>query len=87
MCGSPFVKTGIWIEDRKMKKTGYWLFGILFHIFRLFPIKKKKVVLFMVHDCKFQGNIRYIYEEMKKRNLGCHFIKVSKKELFQTDGN
>ena len=70
-----------------MKKIGYWLFGILFHMFRLFPVKKKKVLLFMVHDCKFQGNIRYIYEEMKKRELGYRFIKVSKKELFAAEGN
>lgn len=69
-----------------MKKIGYWVYGMIFHIFRTFcPIQKEKVVLFMIHDCKFQGNIRYVYEEMRKRNPNYTFIKVSKKALFQTE--
>lgn len=65
-----------------MKKIGYLLYGVLFHIFRLFPVKKNKVVLFMVHNCHFQGNIRYVYEEMKQRNPEDRYLIVSKKELF-----
>lgn len=69
-----------------MKKIGYWLYGMLFHIFRiLFPVQEKKVVLWMLHDCKFQGNIRYVYEEMKKRDSEYKFIKISKRALFQTE--
>ncbi len=69
-----------------MKKIGYWLYGMLFHIFRiLFPVQEKKVVLWMLHDCKFQGNIRYVYEEMKKQDKEYKFIKISKKALFQTE--
>jgi len=69
-----------------MKKIGYWLYGMLFHIFRiLFPVQEKKVVLWMLHDCKFQGNIRYVYEEMKKRDPEYKFIKISKRALFQTE--
>lgn len=59
---------------------------MLFHIFRiLFPVQEKKVVLWMIHDCKFQGNIRYVYEEMKKRDPEYKFIKISKRALFQTE--
>lgn len=59
---------------------------MLFHIFRiLFPVQEKKVMLWMIHDCKFQGNIRYVYEEMKKRDPEYKFIKISKRALFQTE--
>ena len=69
-----------------MKKIGYWIFGILFHLFRLFPVQSKKTVLFMVHDCKFQGNIRYIYEEMKRRDAGFRFVRLSKREILTPKG-
>lgn len=69
-----------------MKKIGYWLYGMLFHIFRIFfSVREKKVVLWMLHDCKFQGNIRYVYEEMRRRDPEYKFIKISKRALFQTD--
>ncbi len=42
-------------------------------------------MLWMLHDCKFQGNIRYVYEEMKKQDKEYKFIKISKKALFQTE--
>ena len=69
-----------------MKKIGYWIFGILFHFFRIFPVKNKKVVLFMVHDCKFQGNIRYVYEEMKRRQEGFQFVILSKRNILTPTG-
>ena len=69
-----------------MKKIGYWIFGILFHLFRIFPVKNKKVVLFMVHDCKFQGNIRYVYEEMKRRQEGFQFVILSKRNILTPTG-
>lgn len=68
-----------------MKKIAYILYGILFHIFRLFPIKKKKVVLMMIHNSQFKGNLRYVYEEMKKRD-DFSFVILSKKQLFSVSG-
>lgn len=59
---------------------------MLFCIFRVFcSVKKKKVMLWMIHDCKFQGNIRYVYEEMRKRDPEYKFVKISKRALFQTE--
>lgn len=67
-----------------MKALEYKLFGAIFHLYRLFPVNKNKIVLFMGHDCKFQGNIRYVYEEMKQRNEKFQFKIFSKKQLNQS---
>lgn len=47
-------------------------------------MKKGKILLYMGHDCKFEGNIRYVYEEMKKRNSSTEFRIYSKRKLFET---
>lgn len=68
-----------------MKKMAYILYGACFHLFRLFPVKKKKVVLMMLHNSRFQGNLRYVYEEMQKRD-DFSFLLLSKKQLFSVSG-
>lgn len=70
-----------------MKHLGYVLYGMLFHLFRLCPVKKKKVVLFMIHNSKFKGNLKFIHDEMKRRDSEFEFIVVSKKQLFSVSGN
>lgn len=52
-----------------------------------FPCKRKKVVLFMIHNSRFAGNLRFVYEEMKSREEGFQFVVVSKKQLFSASGN
>ncbi|MBO5657406.1 MAG: CDP-glycerol glycerophosphotransferase family protein [Agathobacter sp.] len=69
-----------------MKKIGYIVYGILFHIFRVFGVNKKKVVLFMVHNCHFKGNLNFIYEEMRQRDPNLKFVITSKKEIFALKG-
>lgn len=68
-----------------MKKIGYIIFGIIFRMFSVIPRNNKKVVLFMVHNSRFQGNLRYVYEEMKQEKEEFRFIILSKAELFHTD--
>ena len=69
-----------------MKKAAYMLYGIFFHILRLFPLKRQKVVFLMIHNSRFRGNFRYIYEEMKKRGPFT-FVVLSKEQLFSVSGN
>lgn len=69
-----------------MKGLAYWLYGILFHLFRICPVREKKVVLFMIHNSRFKGSLKFIQDEMKRRDLGFEFIVVSKKQLFSVSG-
>lgn len=70
-----------------MKQLAYVLYGIIYNICRVFPVKEKKVVLFMIHNSRFAGNLRFVYEEMKSRDAGFQFVVVSKKQLFSVSGN
>ncbi len=69
-----------------MKRLAYWLYGLLFHLFRICPVRKKKVVLFMIHNSKFRGSLKFIQDEMKKRDSEFEFVVVSKKQLFSASG-
>lgn len=69
-----------------MKRLAYWLYGFIFHLFRICPVKKKKVVLFMIHNSKFRGSLKFIHDEMKKRDSEFEFVIVSKKQLFSASG-
>lgn len=70
-----------------MRNLPYLVYGLLFRIFRLIPVNQKKVVLYMNHNCGFHGNLRYIYEEMKRRELSFRFIIMSKDSLFNSKSN
>lgn len=41
----------------------------------------------MIHNSRFSGNLRFVYEEMKKREENFQFVIVSKKQLFSVSGN
>jgi CDP-glycerol glycerophosphotransferase (TagB/SpsB family) len=68
-----------------VKNIAYILYGIIFHILRLFPVKSKKVVCLMIHNSRFTGNLRYMCEEMEKRDEFT-FVVLSKKQLFSVSG-
>ncbi|BBF44242.1 putative polyribitolphosphotransferase [Lachnospiraceae bacterium KM106-2] len=69
-----------------MKKIVYRLYGLLYGMFRGIPLRKKKVVLYMIHNSKFQGNLAYVYEEMKRRDDSFRFVIVSKADLLGKPG-
>ena len=70
-----------------MREITYRLYGFIFTILKLFPLRKKKVVLFMIHNSNFKCNLKYIYEEMKKRDESYRFVIVSKKDIFRSRSN
>lgn len=69
-----------------MKSLAHSLFGMIFNLFRLCPVKEKKVVLFMIHNSRFKGNLRFVYEQMKAEDPELSFVVVSKKQLFSVSG-
>lgn len=50
-----------------MKKLGYLLFAFFFRVGRLFPVKRKKVVLFNGHNSGLNGNLLEIMRAMKRQ--------------------
>lgn len=69
-----------------MKTLGYFVFALFFNICRIFPIHKKKVVLFNGHNRGLNGNLLSIREEIKKRNPETKFIFRAKQEMFAVGG-
>lgn len=69
-----------------IKKIGYRIYGMFSQLFRFVPVKKGKVLFFMVHNSKFQSNFKYLYDAMKKENPNREFVVVSKAELFSGNG-
>lgn len=43
------------------------IFGLIFKLFKVFPVEKNKITFIMTHDDRFNGNIKYIYEEIVKK--------------------
>lgn len=69
-----------------MKGLAHILYGMVFHLLRICPVKKKKAVLFMIHNSRFQGNLRFVYEEMRVLDPEFQFVVLSKKQLFSVSG-
>ncbi len=65
-----------------MKEITYRIYGLFFNLLKICPQRKKKVVLYMVHNSNFKDNLKCVYDEMKRRDPSYRFIIVSKKELF-----
>ncbi len=69
-----------------MKTTAYRLYGLIGWLMKPFRIRKNKVFLFMVHDCHFQGNIRYVYDCLKSEYPEKDCVVRNKRELLHPEG-
>lgn len=65
------------------KKVGYLLFGLISSFFRLFPMNQKKSVFYMIHNDYKCGNLKYMYEALKRERPEKTYIFVSKTEMFR----
>ena len=64
-----------------MKEMLGKIFGFIFKIFSIFTnIDSKKITFIMTHDDKFNGNIKYIYEEIKQKYPKFKFNIISRKD-------
>ncbi|BCN29787.1 CDP-glycerol glycerophosphotransferase family protein [Anaeromicropila herbilytica] len=70
-----------------MKDITYRLYGVIFKIAKLFPVKYHKVVIYMIHNSNFNDNLKFVYDEMKRRDPSFRFIVISKKDLFHPQGD
>ncbi len=65
-----------------MKKLAYWFFGFVGTCMRVFP-RKNKALFFMVHDCHFRGNLRYMYETCRNGEPMMERRVLSKRAILQ----
>ncbi len=49
-----------------MKNIKYKLFAYFFNFFRIYPIKNNSISLVIKHATHFKGNLKYVYDELKK---------------------
>ncbi len=49
-----------------IKQAGYLLFALFFHLFRLCPVKEKKIFLVATHDAGPDGNIGIVSRRLKE---------------------
>lgn len=64
------------------KKFGYWLFALVFMICRLFPLRRKKVLLFNGHNRGLNGNLLEMKREIERQEKEVQILFFAKRELF-----
>lgn len=69
-----------------MREVIYRLYGLFFWIMGVFPVKENKAFFFMIHDCKFQGNLRFVYEEWGRQYPEAKRVVLSKKQMLAKEG-
>lgn len=70
-----------------MKKIGYLLFALIYNICSILCFnKKKKAVFFNGHSLGFSGNLKVMYQEIKKKKPEYRLFVYNKKELFSASG-
>lgn len=69
-----------------MKQVLYVIYAVLFYMYSLTPINKKKTTFIMTHDASINGNIMKMYQKVKEERPDevCKF--VTKKRLQQAKG-
>lgn len=63
-----------------IKKAGYVLFAFFYHLFRVFPINKKKVFLVATHDDSSEGNIGIVAEALTKMDSEYQCVWFTRKD-------
>lgn len=63
-----------------MKKIVYVVFGLLFRVFNLCPVNRKKITFIMSHDTNLTGNMGYVYNEILEQKLDYYIVFFSREE-------
>ena len=63
-----------------IKNIGYLFYAMFFHVFRIFPVNKKKVFLIATHDNSDEGNIGIVKKEWNQRDDSYRFIMMTRKD-------
>lgn len=71
------------IKVSLMKKIGYLFFALLFNLSRIFPVQKRKIVLFNGHNTGLNGNLLEIKKAIEEKKPSVRFLFFAKREMFR----
>ena len=63
-----------------MKRIGYYIFAGFFCLFRLFPLRKKKVFMIATHDDSAEGNIGLVAEKIRTGMPDYKIVYLTKRD-------
>ncbi|SFR57156.1 CDP-glycerol glycerophosphotransferase family protein [Anaeromicropila populeti] len=63
-----------------MKKIGYFIFACFFYLFRILPVKPKKVFCIMTHDSSEDSSVGVVVKALKEKREGYSFYYIKKDE-------
>lgn len=63
-----------------MKKAGYLLFACLFHLFRIFPIKRNLIFMVATHDDSKEGNIGMTASLIKEKFPNSEIVVLTRED-------
>lgn len=62
------------------KTIGYYIFAIMFYIYSLFPVKRKKILCIMTHDDGEDSNVSLVTKKIEGIKAGYTFSYITKSE-------
>lgn len=68
-----------------MKKFFYFIYAVMFYIFRIFPVRENKITLVSPHNSSFKDGLHEVEEAFKKRGEYV-FCYISSKDLKSLKG-
>jgi CDP-ribitol ribitolphosphotransferase len=63
-----------------MKELGYRIFAVLYRIFCIFPVDKRRVFLVMTHDSGAEGNVAVVRDYMRRLDAGYRFAQLKRED-------
>ncbi|MCR5691370.1 MAG: CDP-glycerol glycerophosphotransferase family protein [Eubacterium sp.] len=63
-----------------IKKIGYYIFSLFFHLYRLWPVNSNKIFLVASHDQGPEGNIGLMKEWIEGKKENCKFVYLTRED-------
>ena len=65
-----------------MKRLFFTLYAAMFHLFRVFPVQKKRVALISMHNADFHDGLGEVERAFQGKKEGYFFTKITRRDLF-----
>ena len=64
-----------------MKRLFFTLYAAMFHLFRVFPVQKKRVALISMHNADFHDGLGEVERAFQGKKEGYFFTKITRRDL------
>ena len=70
-----------------VKRLFFTLYAAMFHLFRVFPVQKKRVALISMHNADFHDSLGEVERAFREKKEGYFFTKITRRDrLFYPEG-